>query len=178
MYETWRPIARFESYYEVSSLGNIRSIAQGQGRRTGRLLKCWLSPYGYRQVQLQVNKRNVSFLVHTLVADAFLGACPINKEVDHIDGNKANNIITNLRYLTRSENIEARNARLRAACLPLTSPQHGEHNPMAKLTEAQVSEIRRLHDEEGFAQRSIAEHFGVRRETIGKILRGERWRKS
>jgi hypothetical protein len=176
MLEAWRSIARFEGYYEVSNLGNIRSIARGQGRRTGKLLTCWVTAFGYRGVQLQVDKQNVSFLVHTLVTEAFLGPCPINKEVDHIDGNKANNVVTNLRYLTRSENIQARNERRKVAGLPLTSAQYGEHNPHAKLTSEQVAEIRRL-SVNGMFQRQIAECFGVRREAISKIVLGKRWNK-
>jgi hypothetical protein len=172
--EQWRPIRRFEHYYEVSNLGRIRSIGTGQGRRTGRLINGWLNNHGYRHVELQVNNRGIAVLVHVLVTEAFLGPCPIFKEIDHIDGNKRNNVVSNLRYVTRSENMLARNERLRAAGLPLTGLQHGEHNPQAKLTKDQVSEIRRLY-KEGMLQRELAEKFKVNRSAIGKIVRNERW---
>jgi len=175
--EQWLPVVHFEGYYEVSNYGQIRSVAPGQGRRTDRVLGDWRTSHGYRQVELQVANKSSGFLVHRLVAEAFLGPCPFGKEVDHRDGDKENNLVSNLRYVTRSENMLARNERLRTAGLPLSGLQHGEHNPQAVLTWKKVAEIRAF-AAEGMPQRSIAEIFGVRRETIGKIIRGERWAKS
>lgn len=55
---------------------------------------------GYAQVRIN----NKAYSAHRLVAEAFFGKCPENKEVDHIDRNKLNNDIQNLRYVTKSEN--------------------------------------------------------------------------
>jgi DNA invertase Pin-like site-specific DNA recombinase len=96
--------------------------------------------------------------------------------MDHKDGNKSNNMLPNLHYVTRSVNMLLRNARRRVLGLPLTGPQHGEHNGQAKLTWDDAVEIRRL-GAEGVIQREIAARFGVKREAVGKILRNERWTK-
>ena len=123
---------------------------------------------------LQVDLKAKSKLVHRLVAEAFLGPRPEKNDVDHIDGDRTNNMLLNLRYLTRSGNILARNERLRAFGLRVTGDQDGENNPSAKLTEKQVQNIRVL-GAQGITHHKIAGIFGVRRETVGKILRNERW---
>lgn len=56
---------------------------------------------GYAQVRIN----NKAYLAHRLIAEAFFGKCPEDNEVDHIDRNKLNNDINNLRYVSRSENM-------------------------------------------------------------------------
>lgn len=173
-YEQWLPVVGYEDLYEVSNLGRVRSIGAGQGRRTGRILRQWRSGHGYMMADLQVALKAKSKLVHCLVAEAFLGSRPEKHDVDHVDGDRTNNVLLNLRYLTRSGNIIARNERLRNFGLRVTGDQSGENNPSSKLTERQVENIRVL-GAQGITHKKIAGIFGVRRETVGKILRNERW---
>jgi plasmid maintenance system antidote protein VapI len=89
--------------------------------------------------------------------------------------NRINNALSNLEYLTRSGNILHRNEFRRKVGLPTYGEQQfGEDNPSAKLTERQVESIRVL-GEQGLTHEHIAGIFGVRRETVGKIIRNERW---
>lgn len=104
--EEWRPVPA-HSGYEVSNTGRVRSIdrivrVKGRGKRAlkGRVLKQGTMPAGYRYV------RGVggTFLVHRAAALAFLPPRDGAECVDHIDGDKANNCIENLRWATMAEN--------------------------------------------------------------------------
>jgi hypothetical protein len=111
--EAWRPVPTVPDLYEVSSLGRVRRIgraarhgrAHGGGARIGRVLKDQPRD-GYRAVQLWVEGKPINKLVHVLVTAAFIGPCPEGEEVNHKDGDKANNSASNLEYLTRPANLE------------------------------------------------------------------------
>lgn len=87
------------SKYEVSTYGNVRNV------KTGRILKHSILPNGYKVVSLQQDiKKPKTFYIHSLVAKTFL-LNPLNKPcIDHIDNDKLNNVVTNLRYTTHMEN--------------------------------------------------------------------------
>lgn len=73
----------------------------------GRIeFKSGLRSYGSKQNRgyMHVNYKKTKYLVHRLVLEAFVGSCPENMECDHIDRNRTNNHLTNLRWVTRSEN--------------------------------------------------------------------------
>jgi hypothetical protein len=88
--------------YEVSNLGNIRNI------KTNRILKQRCQSKGYSQVNLQLNKVQHTELTHALVAEAWLGERPNGNQIDHIDRNRENNVVDNLRYVTPYENMNNR----------------------------------------------------------------------
>ena len=97
MEETFRIIKDFENY-SVSNFGNIRN------NKTGRVLKPGITTHGYYNVILYKDRISFNKKVHKLVAEYFI-ANPYNKQcVDHIDNNKLNNNISNLRYCTLKEN--------------------------------------------------------------------------
>lgn len=109
----WRPVVGEEGLYEVSSAGDVRSLDRaieivgrwGVARRrlAGRLLRSWPDCNGYRAVYLS-RRRAVN--VHRLVALAFLGTPPPGcTDVNHRDGDKANNAVDNLEWCTRRENM-------------------------------------------------------------------------
>lgn len=87
--------------YFVSSDGIVASIKYNEWRD----LKFTLTSDGYQRVPLCKNGKCRHFLVHTLVAEAFIGPKPPGYQVNHKDGNVKNNNYTNLEYCTPKENI-------------------------------------------------------------------------
>lgn len=111
--EKWIDIQGFENKYQVSNLGRVRSVdrivVRSDGKtlhKKGKILKNRINRDGYLSVILYDNnfKCNSKY-VHRLVAQSFLknGDKP---EVNHIDGDKSNNIVSNLEWCTRCENIQ------------------------------------------------------------------------
>ena len=97
--ERWKPVPSFEGLYSVSDWGNVR-------RDGGNELNAWTSSTGYPIVRLSDGLRRPMVHVHRLVMAAFVGPCPVNKEVNHKDGIKSNPRLENLEYVTRSENLK------------------------------------------------------------------------
>jgi hypothetical protein len=99
MAEEWLMVADFPNY-EVSSQGRVRNV------RTGKVLKPNYSVGGYATVSLG-NSHNTRF-IHRLVAGAFIGEIPHDMEIDHVDRNRANNAVANLRICSSSQNKQNR----------------------------------------------------------------------
>lgn len=96
--EIWKPIKDFEDYL-ISSHGQVYS------KKTNKLLTLKINKYGYVRTTLAKNSKRFYFQVHRLVASAFIENIDKNKcQVNHIDGNKLNNHIENLEWVTPSEN--------------------------------------------------------------------------
>jgi len=93
----WRPVAGFEAYYEVSERGDVFSI------RSGRLLSPRPHPHGYTKYQLNVHGKTTYAYAHRIVAEVF-GAPGEGPVVRHMDGNPANNHVSNLAYGTQRDN--------------------------------------------------------------------------
>lgn len=104
--EQWKPIPGYETFYSASSIGRIRRDRGGRGTRSiGHILKQRADKQtGYLRLHLVTNGIDIVRTVHSLVAAAFLGPCPIGLCVNHKDGNKVNNTPTNLEYLTLADN--------------------------------------------------------------------------
>ena len=110
----WRPIKGFEGLYEVSDQGGVRSldrvVKDKSGKRTrtfrGRELKDICANTGYHLVSLHKNNERITRRqVHTIVAETFLtSGMGDGMVVDHIDGIRSNNALTNLRWVTHTEN--------------------------------------------------------------------------
>lgn len=103
MNETWKPVRGYEGLYEVSDWGNVRSLNY---RRTGmvKLLKQRTNQFGYQVIGLNYDGKQHFNQVHRLVAEAFIPN-PYNKpEVDHINTNRTDNRVENLRWVTKKEN--------------------------------------------------------------------------
>lgn len=98
--EEWRAVDGFGELYEVSSLGRVRSRAQSPKPKL-RALTC---VHGYMGVTLKKNKKDCFRLVHRLVAQAFIPNPESKPMVNHKDGNKTNNCIDNLEWVTGHEN--------------------------------------------------------------------------
>lgn len=126
MSERWRAVRGFEGFYEVSDQGCVRSLdretnrgSRGFGTVRGKVLKPFLSTFGYEIVNLVVNAISKREHIHALVARAFVEGEAPGLDVCHNDGDKLNNSAANLRWDTRSSNI-------------LDSVEHGTHAQAAK----------------------------------------------
>lgn len=105
MQEIYKSIKGYEGLYEVSNLGNVKSLKKVRGRALSgeRLLKPHIVN-GYVMVTLCKDSKPFNASVHRLIAEAFIPN-PENKEtINHIDGNKQNNSIDNLEWATQREN--------------------------------------------------------------------------
>lgn len=111
MNEIWKEIPGYEGYYEVSNLGNFRSKDRwvkykNNGTRLypGKSLLVEEMQDGYKRIVLMKEGKKIRYMCHRLVAQTFIDN-PENKEqVNHIDGNRRNNMVTNLEWCTQSEN--------------------------------------------------------------------------
>lgn len=111
MEEQWKDIVGYEGLYEVSNLGNVKTLGRvtidslGRIRKwEGRLMK-QTNNGGYRQVNLTgYDGKAQRRLVHILVAEAFLERKQGDDCVNHIDGNKSNNKVTNLEWCSYADN--------------------------------------------------------------------------
>ena len=105
MQEEWKNIKE-ASNYEVSNLGNVRN------KTTLKILKGRLSKSGYLQVSIKINETNKfsNRYIHRLVAQYWVENPKNKKEVNHKDGNKENNIFSNLEWVTSSENQKHRHS--------------------------------------------------------------------
>lgn len=153
--ELWKPIIDYEDLYDVSDLGRVRNS------KTGRLLQPGKAR-GYLIVSLRKNNESKAFYIHQLVLLHFVGVRPDSFAASHLDANKNNNSVANLCWESYGKNNLRRN-------------YHGESHVFAKLTAAQVLEIRELYKTKKFTQLQLGQQFGVARTTVGDIVRNNKW---
>ena len=146
--EAWKPVVGFEGWYSVSNMGRVRRDKREKRTYPGRLLTQHPNNSGYLQVHLSKDGDNMR-RVHRLVAEAFVGQCPMDREVNHCDGNKINNVASNLEYVTRSENI---NHSLR---------MNGPRRRRSKLTTEEKAQIFDFHSKKSRTYKEMAEFFGI-----------------
>lgn len=154
--EEWRSVAGYAGAYEVSDCGRVR-------RADGLIKKAEADRAGYLRLSLWANGKATKFLVHRLVAAHFHGES--DKQVNHKDGDKSNNHVANLEYVTARENIQ------HAIATGLRDFAGGK-NARAKLSADQVRLIRTCE----VAGTRLAKQFGVTKRVIYLVRRGESYK--
>lgn len=165
MSTSWRDIPEWVGIYQISDEGQVRRIG-GRPRRRGSkdgAVKAKRHPRGYQMVALREKPRCEYWLIHQLVMLAFVGPVPAGHEfeINHKNGNKTDNRLENLEYVTSSENK-------RHASRVLGNGV-GEQNWNCVITDEQVSEIRLLASC-GITGRELAARYGVSCSHISRII--------
>ena len=130
--EIWKDVPEYEGVYMISNKGRLkaleREIAHGNTKQIRRetIKHQWMNDDGYMICKLSKDGRNKNVAVHRLVALAFLDNPENKAEVNHIDGNRSNNDVANLEWVTRAENIQDTITRGTHVSL---RDLHGENNP-------------------------------------------------
>ena len=162
--EEWRDIPDYNGVYQVSNFGRIRNTY-----RNNRVLS-QSTTTGYAHVSLNKNGVQKSFLVHRLVAKAFIPNNDGKPEVNHLDGDKLNNCVTNLEWVTAKENqIHSVKCGLKKS---------GESAVNSKLSQNDVITIRQEYkpNTRGCGCRALAKKYGVNSGTIWNIVNNKYWR--
>lgn len=102
MKEIWKEVVGYEGRYQISSKGRVKSMANSKGR-IEKILKGGINSTGYVQVNLTRGKKAMH-LVSRLVCIAFLPNTENKPQVNHKDGDKLNNRLENLEWISSSEN--------------------------------------------------------------------------
>lgn len=162
--ENWKDIQGYEGVYEISDLGQIRSVdrlvinpKKGIRRVAGRVLKPSICKGYYYLILCKEGKKKFS-QIHILVASHYVPNPENKPEVNHKDGNKLNNAANNVEWCTKLEN------KIHAIIMGLTP---------TKLNENDVKDIRRLHKH--YTYKSLGKIFGVHCSTIKKIVNRKSW---
>lgn len=171
--EIWKIISE-NNHYEISSFGRIRSTfppanpkrKDRPGRGT-KYRKIRLTKQGYPHISIRVDQKLTILRLHRLVAEAFIPN-PENKPyVNHIDGNKKNNNVSNLEWVTPKENSEHAQR--------LGKYGIGSANKMSILNEKAVNLIKNMLDY-GISNSNIAQCFNVNSSVISLIKTNKSWK--
>ena len=174
MREVWKPLHGYEGLYEISSYGVVKSVRRfnpNSGKNgmwyPERIMKTRLDGDGYVVLGLTKNGKMKMCKMHRLVLETFDKESDL--QVNHKDGNKQNNRLDNLEWVTCSENIK------HAFRTGLKS-ENGSKNPKSKLTEKEVMQICDFFKYTTFTNKQIAEMFDIKSdETIRKIRKRLAW---
>ena len=179
MEELWKDINKYVGFYQISNLGRVKSLdryvscSDGKTRHIEeKILIQTPDKDGYKRVSLTgEDKRRKPIIVHRVLAQHFIPN-PLNKpQVNHEDGVKSNNSLSNLSWCTLSENRQhAYNTGLQNS-----DSRKGAKCNFSTLDDTKVLEIKKLL-KDGLTQTKIAELYNITASTISYIHRGLTWK--
>lgn len=137
--------------YEINKQGDVRSLRL----RLGRTIKRRINGRGYYYVRLSDNGKLSYLTIHRLLAKIFIPNSNDYSDVNHIDGNKLNNDLTNLEWCSRSHNVQ------HAFSMGL--------NPQRRITQEEINRIRDLRAD-GWKLVELAREFKCSRITISRLI--------
>ncbi len=173
--EIWRAIPNLE--YSASSLGRVRRDKDGRGvALAGRILAFSANRSGYLEAKLyDGDGASKIFSAHSLVMVAFVGPRPKGMEINHRDGERHNNRLPNLEYVTPTANNRDAVERYQHQTRLRHWAKNGEHAPGAKYSAEIVREIRRRATT-GISQSSISRSMEIPIATVHQIVSRRSWR--
>lgn len=165
--EEWRNIPEYEDRYQVSNLGRVRSLKDKHGKYREKILKEYTTIHGYKEVILFKKGSGKHYVIHRLVAKAFIPNPNNLPEVNHKDEDKNNNCVNNLEWCSReyNNNYGTRNKRV--------SEKMSEN--MKGNTNAKRQKIKCITTGEIFESIAEAERkYKVNHSDISKCCKGKR----
>ena len=179
MQEEWKDVVGYEEYFMVSDHGKVYS------KRTNKVLKSTVSKTGYYTIATKIGGRggkNLCFKIHRLVASAFLNEPKQHHKefaedsfynvvyVNHIDGNKLNNHISNLEWCTNNENIQHAS---------INGLLYSGRSPLRKLTDLEIEYIKSIYipRDRVFGLRALGRKFKISHSKLSRIINGKAYLK-
>lgn len=162
--EEYRKVPGYSGRYLVSESGTVFTM------KRKKILCAHADRAGYLRVRLSMNSEVRSHSVSRLVAECFVpGRSRVRNTVNHKDGNKSNNHFSNLEWCSQSENNK------HAIQTGLRKIRRGEDNGMARWSEGDIKEIRRMYKTGKYRQKDIAKIFDCTQSQVSKITRRDLW---
>ena len=169
----WRPVVGYEDVYKISENGEVVRV------ETGKTLKPSLAKNGYYVVALWHKNRGKSHHIHQLVAEAFLPNPNGFKTINHKDGNKLNNDISNLEWCSYSENNK--HAYDKGLKVPSRKVVESARRRAIKRNETDHPRLKPIDAFDLFGNliasfgstKEAAKELNIHRSTISKSLKGE-----
>jgi hypothetical protein len=175
--EIWKDIAGFEGKYQISNLGNIKSLKRIKHRNKygpivvpEKILNPRVDNIGYKRLYIYGDGFKKRDSIHRFVANAFIPNPENKPEVNHKNGIKTDNRVENLEWVTVSEN------RIHAFKNKLQVSLKGSQSPNSILTESDVLEIRKLWGTKKFLKKELASKYNVSRTSIYLVVSNKSWR--
>ena len=176
MTEVWKEIKAYRDTYEVSNYGRVRKKPRIGARGYhvhGNIKKQRENSNGYLRVSMRIGDKEKEYFVHRLVAELFIPPIPGKTFVNHKDGNKHNNHVSNLEWCTKSENQKHA---LKTGLYKPNAPR-GEKHWGTILTWDMVREIRRIYKkgDKFFGQCALARKYNTSQANIYSIVNNTTW---
>ena len=169
--EQWTPIDSLDGKYLISNFGKIKINYNGKRvNRNGQIKKQFITKTGYCVSTFQLNGRYYRKYVHRLVADAFIPTNDKNLHINHKDGNKENNTVENLEWVTRSENQI--HAYKNGLIIPRLRGKLGEDSINPKFTNSQADEIRQSYVNK-VPIKELVKKYNCHKSTIYRIIQNK-----
>lgn len=173
MSEIWKPIIGLDGHYEISSIGRIRKLYFRNGTACFKLkspiiLKTRKTKAGYITWGHKKNKKGSYIFVHSMMLIAFVGPRPKNMVAAHLNGNKTDNRIENLKWVTQKENQSHRKIH--------GTFYFGQQMSHSKLKNSDIKKIFKDYNVNGFTQKQIGQKYGISRSAISLILLKKTWK--
>lgn len=172
MEEVWEDVPGFEGIYRVSNIGRVcsvdRILRSGKPRK-GKILRCADDGHGYIRITLTKNNESHKFMVHRLVAMAFIENPNKYPMVNHKDEDKSNNIVSNLEWCDCKYNINYGNRTRKAS---------GENTKNSKLNNEAVLFIRTHYKpkDKTYGRKALAKKFNVNGSAIDRVIEHKTWK--